>query len=219
MNSADSGSRGCASRMGSSATMRAGLADRMRMRSPRNTASSRLCVTKMTVRLRCAPDVEHLALHAFARRLVEADERLVHEDEVGVGGKRARDGDALLHAARDLMRIIVLEAGEPDDLDDLAHLRVDVGAARALDPAARSPRCRAPSARERSRAPGTRTRCSAASGRRARRRSGRGPREGFRMPASMSSSVVLPHPDGPQMQTNSFAATLNCRSSCTTRSP
>ena len=71
------------------------------------------------------PDVQHLALHALAGGLVEADERLVHEDEIGVGGEGTRDGHALLHAAGDLVRIVALEAGQPDDLDDLAHLRVD----------------------------------------------------------------------------------------------
>ena len=111
--------------------MRAGLADRISMRSPRKTASSRLCVTKITVRLPVPPDVEHFALHALARGLVEAHERLVHQDEVGVGGECARDRHALLHAARDLVRIVALEAREPDDLDDLAHFRVDLVAGAA----------------------------------------------------------------------------------------
>jgi len=50
-----------------------------------------------------APNVEDLALHAFARRLIETHKRLVHQNEIGVGREGARDCNALLHAARDLM--------------------------------------------------------------------------------------------------------------------
>src|SRR4051812_5472212 len=63
---------------------------------------------------------------------VEACRRLVEEEDVRVEGHRARESGALLHAAADLGRIVVLEARETDQRElergergDL--LRADVG--------------------------------------------------------------------------------------------
>ena len=95
--------------------MRAGLADRIENAVAQKHGLLEIVRDEDDRALAMTPDVEHLALHALARRLVEADERLVHQDEVGVGGKGARDGDALLHAAGNLVRIVVLEARQPDD--------------------------------------------------------------------------------------------------------
>ena len=70
------------------------------------------------------PQVEQLVLHQLARLDVERRERLVHQHEVGVEDERLRERDALLHAARQLVRIAVLEAGEPDTRKPFARLRV-----------------------------------------------------------------------------------------------
>jgi hypothetical protein len=69
-----------------------------------------------------APNVEDFALHPLARRLIEAHERLVHENKVRIGGERPRNCDALLHPAGDLVRVIRFEARQPDDVDDFANL-------------------------------------------------------------------------------------------------
>ena len=51
----------------------------------------------------------------LARELgVEGGGRLVKEHDVGLHGKGARDGDALLLSARELARVVVLAVGESD---------------------------------------------------------------------------------------------------------
>ena len=52
--------------------------------------------------------------HLLARQRVERAERLVHQQQRRVVDQRARDRDALAHAARQLVRIAVGEVGEPD---------------------------------------------------------------------------------------------------------
>ena len=49
------------------------------------------------------PDVEQHPLHHRAGLGIERAERLVHEQHARIVGKRARDADALLHAARELL--------------------------------------------------------------------------------------------------------------------
>ena len=49
---------------------------------------------------RLAPDLEQLGLHELAGLGVERGERLVHQQHFGIGRQRAREIDALLHAAR-----------------------------------------------------------------------------------------------------------------------
>ena len=61
---------------------------------------------------RGAPDALDLALQDLARLRVERGERLVHQQHGGIGRQRARDGAALAHAARELVRVAVLEAPE-----------------------------------------------------------------------------------------------------------
>ncbi len=109
-------------------------------------------------RARRLPDPQELHVEALARHLVERAERLVHQQERRVEGERPRDRDALLHPARELPRMVVLEALQ---LDELEHLR-DAVAAALLAPARRaragarcsSRRC----ASRRGRRPGTRSR-------------------------------------------------------------
>ena len=58
---------------------------------------------------------------------IEPGRRLVEEEQRRIEGQRARDAGALLHAARDLRRQVVLEALEADEAELRAHDRVDRG--------------------------------------------------------------------------------------------
>jgi hypothetical protein len=82
------------------------------------------------------PDAQQLGLHQIAGLGVERGERLVHQQHLGIGRQRARQPDALFHAARQLMRIMPLETLEPDHFDEfLAHrLALGGGDAAQLEP-------------------------------------------------------------------------------------
>src|ERR1700722_944586 len=58
------------------------------------------------------PDAQELLLQDGAVLLVERRERLVHQQDLGIVGKGARDRDALAHAAGELVGVVVREAGE-----------------------------------------------------------------------------------------------------------
>src|SRR5690606_29786473 len=60
-----------------------------------------------------------LALHALPRHLVERPEWLVHEQQARLLSEGARDRDALLHAARELIGAMVAEVGQPDEVGEL----------------------------------------------------------------------------------------------------
>ena len=81
---------------------------------------------------RGAPDAQQLALHERAGLRVERAEGLVHQQNAGVDGERARDGGALLHAARQLRGIVVLESMQPDEIDELAGARLALVARHVL---------------------------------------------------------------------------------------
>ena len=68
--------------------------------------------------LNAIPEVDEEFLHFEAGRLIEGGEWLVHEDNAGFENQRACDGHALLLAAGELMRILVLVAIEADLLDE-----------------------------------------------------------------------------------------------------
>ena len=55
--------------------------------------------------------------HLVRALRVELAGRLVEQDERRVGDDGARDGDALLLAARELARVVVQPVGEPDDAE------------------------------------------------------------------------------------------------------
>src|SRR5712692_1052076 len=63
------------------------------------------------------PQLVDEVLHAEAGLHVEGAEGLVHEDDLGLHGQRARDRHALPHASRELARILLLRALEPHFLD------------------------------------------------------------------------------------------------------
>ena len=106
------------------------------MRSPRRAASRTLWVTNTTVEPVLLPDALELVVQDVAGHGVEGAERLVHEQDVGVLGERPGQGDALAHAARQLVRALV---GEAVEVHQLEQLGARAGAARALGtPASRS---------------------------------------------------------------------------------
>ena len=87
-------------------------------------------------------DLQHLVAEQQPRLLVERAERLVHQQDLRLGGERARDRDALAHAAGQLGRIALLEAVEADEIDEMA---------RALDALRLRPCRRSRAGRRRSR--------------------------------------------------------------------
>jgi hypothetical protein len=77
------------------------------------------------------PDAQQFLLQQGTVLLVERRERLVHQQHLGVGGESARDRDALLHAARQLVRIAVGERRQPGAVEVVTDHVADVGARRA----------------------------------------------------------------------------------------
>ena len=67
------------------------------------------------------PDAKKLRVHPLSRHLVERPERLVHQEQCRREGERPRDRDALLHPARELPRIVLLEPLELDELQHVGH--------------------------------------------------------------------------------------------------
>ncbi len=82
-------------------------------------------------RKRLLPDPQQLVVHPLAGHLVEGAERLVHQQERRRERERPRDRDALLHPARELPGMVLLEAGQLDEVDHLA----DAGLAALAVPA------------------------------------------------------------------------------------
>ena len=76
---------------------------------------------------------QELVLHLAPDQRIERGERLVEEPDLRVDGERAGDADALLLAAGELVRQIVLAALEPDQLDHLAGARLALFPRHALD--------------------------------------------------------------------------------------
>src|SRR5207237_297208 len=58
------------------------------------------------------------SLHQHTGLVVERAERLVEQQDLGIIGERTRNGAALLHAAGQLLRPVVLEAVQPNLLDE-----------------------------------------------------------------------------------------------------
>ena len=68
-----------------------------------------------------APELVELLVELLAGDLVERRERLVEQQQVGLGHQRARERGAHAHAARELRRIAAGGVGETDPLDRLAR--------------------------------------------------------------------------------------------------
>ena len=72
------------------------------------------------------PDAQQQFLHQNPGLVVQRTEGLVHEQDLGIVGQRTRDRRALLHAARQLLGVVILEPAQ-------AHLGNEVVAALFLN--------------------------------------------------------------------------------------
>src|SRR5450432_1499416 len=79
------------------------------------------------------PELLQLLVEAVARDLVERAEGLVHHQQARLEGERAGDRDALLHPARQLPRVLLLEADEADAVELLHRHGPARGGVAALD--------------------------------------------------------------------------------------
>ena len=108
---------------------------------------------------RLAPHVREQPLHVVAGERIERRERLVHQQHRGIVGERAGDGDPLLHAAGEMVRVGVGELLELDQLELLQRDLLALGSRHALHLQAEGNVASAPCARGRAaRSPGTRCR-------------------------------------------------------------
>ena len=82
------------------------------------------------------PQIEQQLVHLVAGDRVERAERLVHQQQLGVIDQRPADRDALAHPARQLVRLFVGEAMQPDAIEQRVR-RVVVVVDRALQDADR----------------------------------------------------------------------------------
>src|ERR1700733_4831093 len=76
-------------------------------------------------------DLQNLVAEQHPGLLVERREGLVHQQDLRLGRERARDRDALAHAARELRGMTALEAGEPDQPHHLLRAGLALGPAEA----------------------------------------------------------------------------------------
>ena len=67
-------------------------------------------------------DAQELEVQALARELVDGGERLVEQQHVHAHHQEAGERHALLHAAGEVARIGVLEAAQPDEVEQLVGL-------------------------------------------------------------------------------------------------
>ena len=156
------GVRGRGRSISSTSWIRPGRGVMTSTRSPRNTASRGRMGDEHDGLAPLEPDALQLDVHGLAGQRVERAERLVHQEERGIVDERAHERDALLHAARQLPRVAVLEALETDEVQELEARAAASARARA---AARRPagaRCRARCATGTAPATGTRRRCRGA---------------------------------------------------------
>ena len=106
-----------------SAAIRVGWRLSTRARSPSAIASVMSWVTKMMVLRPRFHSLSRSACSCGAGLRVDGGERLVHQDHGRIVGERADQRRALAHAAGQLVRIVALEAGEPDGADQHLGMR------------------------------------------------------------------------------------------------
>ena len=141
--------------------------------------------------------------------LVERGERLVEQQHRRGEGERAHEGDALLHASGQLVRVGVGEVGEPDLDEQLARIRLIVAVGRSVDVAEQASVGGDRTPRQQRRCLRARIRCAwpirAVSG--GSPSTSIVPAVGWSSPAIRRSSVVFPLPLGPSSVTTCPAAT------------
>jgi hypothetical protein len=160
-----------------------------------------LWVMKTIVRL-VASQIWRSSTCSVSRQRIEGTERLVEQQDVGVGGQRSGDLTSLLHAARQFVDAVFGKVAEPDDAAPRPHgvavADAEVaGASAEFDVAAhREPRVQRRGLLEdetsMTRRPDDRASAKVMD-----------PVVGVRRPANSSSSVDFPHPEGPTMQVKS----------------
>ena len=199
--SASSMRRGRGTSTANSATTRPGRLDSSRIRSPSRAASRTLWVTNRTVSALLGDDPLELVVEDVAGDRVERPERLVHQQHVGVLGERPGEGDALAHAARQLVRTLVGELAQPHEVEQLE---------RALACARPWPTPRSFSGSS-TLAAAVRQGSSAASWNMSAVRPSTSivPDVGSSSPATSESNVDLPQPEAPTMHTNSPRPTVS----------
>ena len=111
---------GAAGRSSTTSLTVAGPAVITTTRSASAIASSRSWVTNTTAAPVPAHSSQQLVLHQLAGLHVERAEGLVHQQDLGLVDQRLGHRDALAHAAGELVRVAVLEAGQPDPVDPVA---------------------------------------------------------------------------------------------------
>ena len=89
-------------------------------------------VTSTTVTLYSTAHAQDQVLQVEARLRVDGRERLVHQQQLGLVGQRAGDGDPLLHPAGQLPRVLLADVTEADRVQHLVDSRL---ALRRSDPA------------------------------------------------------------------------------------
>ncbi len=94
-------------------------------RSPSVKASVWSCVTYTAVSPSSSNSAAEVLEQAVAKPAVERAERLVEEEHARLGRERAGERDALLLAARERSHRAPLEAGEADEVEQLACPRCD----------------------------------------------------------------------------------------------
>ena len=71
-----------------------------------------------------APNALELQVHLLPRHRVQRAERLVHEQQAWVEQQGPAESHTLLHAARQLSRVVVSEAVEPDETNQIVRHRL-----------------------------------------------------------------------------------------------
>ena len=105
--------------------------------SAMDSASSWSWVTRMEVAPGQPQHVVDIGAHRGPQRGIEGGEGLVEEDDLGIGGQGAGQGDALLLPAGELVGVAAGQAGQADQFQQLVHPACR-GAPRGP---ARRPRC------------------------------------------------------------------------------
>ena len=71
--------------------------------------------------------LQQVVLHLAAYQRIQRREGLVHQQDLGIGGQRAGQPHPLLHAAGELMRILVLETRQPHLVQPVTGLFLTLG--------------------------------------------------------------------------------------------
>ena len=152
------------------------------------------------------PQLEQVVLHQRAGLHVQGAEGFVHEDDPRLVGERRGDRDPLAHAAGELVRVRVGEVRQADPAEPFPRGRERGGL--VLTPVAQGQRDVLDGGAPRQQRVALEDEADVGIDARDRLPNvSTVPRSGFARPASRSSSVDLPHPDGPTTDTNSPCAT------------